>query len=309
MTTRTRIFCLSISFGVSLFIACGVSLEQNSLRERDVDLARGAKGPALAIIGDSLASGVLASTAMGGDLDRGLVNTLMQTLLSAQSMEAVQGQLSELDKSAAASDQDWALRATIARPLNLTAKDIPLYYAAKWGGSTKNVPSYLEHLTRDYAERGRPAENVLVFIGGNDFCHSEPLEVFQKQYDQSLQDILKLHPKSNVLVALLPPIDDILKYDFVYSPALSCVRMRTSYCKPIFGPDSETIIESYNDIIRRTVQRYRHVYAGKIYLAGSFESMFLTEEDLSFDCFHVSLQGQKKFAEYFEETLARPQID
>lgn len=305
----TRVYGLFLVLGTLIFIACRISLKQNSLRARDVDDGRKGKGPALAVIGDSLSSGVLASTTIGGDIDRGLLNTLMQTLLDSQSLQSVQGQLSELDKSATATDQDWGLRALIARPFNLTAKDMPLYYAATWGGRTSNVPGYIKHLADNYVVRGKPAENVVFFIGGNDFCHGDEPEEFQEGFDRSLKSILKLHPKSDVLVAMLPPLSDILKYDFVYSPLISCVKTRSSYCKKIFNPDGSNIVKGYNDVIRRVVNRYRHIYEGKIYLAGSFESMFLEETDLSFDCFHVSLQGQKKFAQFFEETLARPQIE
>lgn len=302
----SRLYTALVLLGLTMPTACRISFKKPRRTSTSFNDGRTGKGPALAIISDSLSSGVLASTLLGADLERGMLTQLTELMFTGDhGLEAIQGQFSELENSAATTDQDWGLRASIAKNLNLDATDIPLYYAAKWGGRLSNVPTYLDHLAANYKKRGKPAEYVLLMIGGNDFCHGDDPENFQENLEKQLLSILKLHPQSTVIVATVPIFTDILKYNYTYSPILSCEKFRTHYCRVIFNSNGAATAEGYNDAIFRVVNYYRHIYPGKIYLSTGFESMHLEVDDLCFDCFHLSLKGQKKYASYLANTLSR----
>jgi lysophospholipase L1-like esterase len=298
-----NILFLSLIFFVA---SCKVSLQKPSGTPTSFDDGRNGKGPALAVIGDSLSTGVLASTVLGGDLPPGALEQLTKMVLSNDhDMENVQGLFSELQNSSTSTDQDWGLRASIAKNLKLQAKDMPLYFAAKWGGRSSHISTYLEHLRANYAVRRKPAEYVVLMIGGNDFCYGSTPEEFQVSIEKKFPEILKLHPDSTVIVALTPIFTDILRYNHQYGTVLSCEKFRIQYCKKIFDPTRSNVAAGYNEALMRIVNYYRHVYPGKILLSSEFESMYMEADDLSFDCFHLSLKGQKKFAKYYAHTLAR----
>lgn len=284
-------------------VSCRIPIQQKSTKF-PFDDGREGKGPALAVIGDSLSSGVLASTTLGQTPDRMLFNRLSRFIFGPyHDLEHIQGEFSELAHSATATDQSWGIRAQIAKHHGLETKDIPLYYSAQWGGRLMHVDKYLKHLEANYRERGKPAEYVVFLIGGNDYCRDVKEEIFDVQYDLKFKRILALHPESTIIVTLLPPITDIIKFNHIYSGVNSCEKFRIQYCKPIFESYGPQRVVHYNESMLRAVNKYRKVFKGKIVLASLFESAILERDDFSFDCFHLSLKGQKKFGEMYENAF------
>ncbi|MBI2601446.1 MAG: SGNH/GDSL hydrolase family protein [Deltaproteobacteria bacterium] len=295
-----RLVCLAL---IVAFYSCRVPIKQTP-EKFAFDDGRSGTGPALAVIGDSLSSGVLASTTLGEVPDRMLFNRFSRFIFGAyHDLEHIQGEFSELAHSATATDQSWGIRAQIAKRHGLETKDIPLYFSAQWGGRLLHVDKYLKHLETNYEARGKAAEYVVFLIGGNDYCRDIKEDIFDKQYDLKLNKILALHPQSTVMVTLLPQLTDIVKYNHIYSSVNSCEKFRMRYCKPIFEAYGPQRVVHYNESIIRAVNKYRRVFKGKIILPSQFESMILEKDDLSFDCFHLSLKGQKKVGEMYEEAF------
>lgn len=295
-------------FLLNLFLLAQVSCRVNTSAQKKggevFDTGHNGKGPALAVIGDSISSGVLASTRLGHDIDRQLLNRLTRFYFGpAHQLEKFAGEFSELSLSATTTDRNWGLRAAIARQYKTVAKEIPVFTAFKWGGKLEHMDGYLDYLKEEYRKRGAPANYVMFSVGGNDFCAGKNPEDFAKQYDKKLGQALDLHPKATVLVALLPRFSDITKYEHQYSRALSCEKFRKYYCKVVYFPDAHERSHAFNDVIRRIIYKKRLTYPGRLFLASKVDQLYISHDDLSFDCFHLSLSGQKKLAEIFTQTL------
>ncbi|MCB9228263.1 MAG: SGNH/GDSL hydrolase family protein [Deltaproteobacteria bacterium] len=316
LSSELRHFILAIPgkiSGVLLFLACllsghcSLSTRSDSLPE--FNDGYGGKGPALLIIGDSLSSGVMASFPIGKSLPRRRMARFSEFFFgSDHSLEASQRIFSEYASSSLMTEAPWGIRHKIAEKYQLSSADIPVIRGFKWGARLMNAISFVSDMEQHYPYP-KKAEFIFIWIGGNDFCRDRSPEEFEREYRILLTKTLKIHPDATFFISLLPKFHTILEHSFIYSPALSCVKMRKAFCSPIFRPDARFIIQAYNQAIEKVITEAGEKQlkeSGKhpgLYLISGMKELSLSQEDLCFDCFHPSIKGHQKFSEIFKQTI------
>ena len=276
----------------SWFISCNFVIGPSS----NLEFSNGheGQGPALSIFGDSLSTGVIADTVFGQDIDESVAVDLSSMLLSNNfSMRKYQHKFSDYKSSAMTTDEDWGLRHQIARKHSLEASDIPVFLFSKWGGRTDHLKNFYAEISSIYSKR-RPSEYVLIQIGANDFCGKKTPEEFARDYRLYLTTVLSLHPDSDIMIANVPPLPDIVEHDFEYSRAISCKKIRRRFCERIYFKDASEDFAAFNQVIEDIVLEFQETNP-RIKFSNEFSSMTLSQSDLSFDCFHPSKSAHKQF--------------
>ena len=262
------------------------------------------KGPALAVFGDSLSTGVLAETQFGIPIPADIVTVLNKMIFSNKfTMKAYQDQFSNYRYSAMTTDLDWGVRGHIAKKHSLDIKDVPVFLFSKWGGRTDHLDEFLADVHRLYKKR-KPSEYVLIEIGGNDFCKKKTPDEFAKDYKVFFKKVLSLHPDSEILVADIPLITDTIKYKHSYSSVFSCEVFRKKLCQRVFYKDAASVLKQFNVKIKDIVSEEMKKNS-KIKFTKNLSQMTLQKNHLSADCFHPSVDAHKQFSLHFKEWFTR----
>ena len=251
-------------------------------------------GPPLLLIGDSLSTGVFASFPLGVPPSPEIQAKFLQLIFgNSHSLRVAQSNFSEYHNAATTTDADWGVRQAIGKLHHLQSSDIPLYLAAKWGGRLAHANEFAEKIPELYESKKEP-EYILIWLGGNDFCKDHTRDHFEEEYTSLMKKLMKAYPDASFLLVPIPPIYQILAYNYEYSAALSCKKSRKSFCAPIFAKDRVERIEQFNQVISKVADIFSKEV--DLVLAEKMASLKLEAADLSFDCFHPSIQGQKKFS-------------
>lgn len=258
----------------------------------------GGKGPALAIFGDSLSTGVLATTTLGSVIAGSTLDRFNRMLLNSNfSMRHYQSQFSEYRYSAMTTDLEWGIRQQIADAHKLHVDEIPVFLFSKWGGRTDHLSEFFEEIELVYKNRS-PSEYVFVGIGGNDFCKGKNIEEFRKDYKTFLQEVIDRHPHSQIFIADIPPLPQLLNYTHNYSPVLSCRVFRQKFCKRLFYQDAKEYFLKFNLAIREIAAEAMKDKP-RIKFSDRPGQMNLDPKDIALDCFHPSQYGHKKLGDFF----------
>ncbi len=264
-------------------------------------------GPRLTVIGDSQSTGVIASTTMGQQPPDGLFSNLLPFFYSNNpSMENLQEHFSEYRNSAVATDQSWGLRAILGKPYNRTADEVPLYLAAQWGGKIRHLPELIAKLSAAYQREGTSPSDVVLMLGANDLCTGEASGAFVSSFAHGLRLVADAHPQARLLVAMVPPVPQLIRYNHHYNDFLTCEQVRLRFCPAIFAADFEQQYIAYNAGIERTVKALQEE-RGQVILVEGFRGMFFQENLLAFDCFHPNSAAQLHYAQFFNEALGSRQ--
>ena len=288
-----------------LLFGCRVS--ESRLERQPFQDGQDGPGPSLAVIGDSISTGVLSDTYFGQSLSIAYTTELLRWLFTGFDPIGFQDQFSNLTKSFAATDQDWGLRGYIAKKHGFAhATSIPVYMAAKFGGRLVNVGGMLSRLEDLYAKIGKVPEYVSFLIGANDFCESKGPDDFEEGYTQVLEAIMEVHPHSTLIIGYVPDVPSLAFHQHRYGPFFSCRTTRQVYCPPLLKEENAgaSRLQAFNAAIERASQTavQHNGFQGIVRLARGTD-FSLEASDLAFDCFHPSEQGQQKFAAAMGEAV------
>lgn len=270
----------------------------SSNQKEEFDNGHNGSGPALSIFGDSLSTGVLASTTLGLVISGVTLDRFNRMFLGSKfSMKDYQSQFSEYRYSAMTTDLNWGLRHQIAEQHGLSTADIPVFLFSKWGGRTDHLEEFQVEIQDIYKSR-KVSEYVLVQIGGNDYCKEKTAEKFRTDYKKFLNEVFKKHPESNIFIADIPPLPQLLNYSHKYSQTLSCTKFRQKFCKRLFYKDAEKVFAEFNQVIKEESNEAMEQYSN-VKFSNLPGKMNLKSEDVAFDCFHPSHRGHEKLGEIY----------
>ncbi len=286
----------------TLFLSCGSN-------QPAIDLASNrATQPSLAILGDSISTGVLASTNFGQLPGQKIYTKLGSYISSAKfSADAFQKEFSEPKHAAATTAEDWGLPKKIALMADADLETLKVFPELKFGGRLMHVPSAIKSLQETYKKKneGKPADYVFVMFGGNDFCANKSKDEFSDEFAKAMSLIKESHPESTVIISKVAPMQHLKKYEHTYKTKIAgvetnlftCKDFRKKYCKAFYSENIEERINDYNAVISEKAPKAQEGFGGKILIAEKVAELDFNAEALSFDCFHPSLAGQKTLGE------------
>ncbi len=263
----------------------------------------------LAVFGDSLATGVLANTQLGENVDASLWEQVGQ-LIAGNPLDADANQqaLSNPDLAAATTDKTYGLRADIASSLGLSASDIGVVSLAKFGARAMAMPSMLERLSMiEGQEILKKVDFIFIMIGGNDFCSEETVDEFRIKYQKALTDIRNSHPDAKFIVAPIPGVDQLAAIDFTYGPAVAgiegeevtCKSLRQKSCNRVYDGDASQRVQALNAVVEESFNALDIPVERKIFVGGIL-SWKIKPEELAVECFHPSALGQEAIGSYLK---------
>jgi hypothetical protein len=114
-----------------------------------------------------------------------------------------------------------------------------------------------------------------------------------------MKKFFQLHPKSIVMISLVPPIIDIVKFNHTYNNIFSCNKFRKSFCKQfrLQGVLSSKLTRRHreiNKIIVKIFDQYKSIYKGTLLLLDKVKDINFLQADIAYDCFHPSENGHIK---------------
>ena len=255
----------------------------------------------LTAFGDSITLGANANSRYGEFVPADIFRKdLSPLLVGYNNTNIITRKLSITSKSAILTRKDWGLRRILAKENNCQIKDIETYVAAQWGQKMVFLNSYFNSLKNIYKQNNYVSQYVTLFIGANDFCTSVSLSAFESMYQKNLTEILKMHPRSTIIVFLIPNILETLKYRNDSSSLFKC-NFTSHWCDALYDKNAKNRLQNFNKVIVNAVTKSEENFKGNIILIDKVNEIKISEEDLSFDCFHLSELGQFKIAELIQK--------
>jgi lysophospholipase L1-like esterase len=268
--------------------------------------------PLLVVYGDSISTGVLASTSLGENIDNSLLQQLGNYLKDGQyNANGFQSNLANQPLAAATTDGDYGLRSGIAAKAGVTPADVGVVSFAKFGAKAVDIPEMLARWNQEEANTiKRKPDYILVALGGNDFCSDMSVEDISRTFAEQIDAVQKSAPDAQLIISPAPPVYQLATLDFTYGPAisqitgeeLSCKKFREQACKRIYEPDAQARLEGINQGIQAAFEAEK-AKGAKVSMAAGVLDWQITKEELAFDCFHPSQKGQTTLGGYWKQAL------
>lgn len=275
---------------------------------------------AMAIVGDSISTGLFANTLLGERLPSGTALKVLWSLSNylkngaSMDFEYLDRQHAATHITAFGGTQPYSHAQKIRDLFGLKAEDFPVNNVARASAASVDALPQIEKLRSLYAQRPEQRADYVIFaLGNNDLCDSVSLDDFRDNYRRALWDVLWLHPNADVLVFSLVDLPAVIRevtddriafmYDSVLNKnnPISCGQLRnmTKICKKITKDrDGLALFSEYNRVVQDVVAEFRSTFSGRIMLAGESGSPYvITANDVAADCFHPSVNGHRKIAE------------
>lgn len=186
---------------------------------------------AVALIGDSISTGVFASTDLGSwpkNLDHYFAKVFSRMVkdhsgskFAKEFTEVAHSVNDEQEQAnrAISTEEAWGLRHTLAIANQLEDKDVDVFLSARFGAQLADAPKLLETLAQDYEKsvsKGFHASHVILMLGANNFCAGFKREGIERDLDAAINGVVKLHPGSRIVVASVPPVTALRDFDYRY---------------------------------------------------------------------------------------------
>lgn len=286
----------------------------------------------LAVVGDSLAAGLLANTSIVQDNAKDSVVNFIGTILSLTSLTKSNKALTPLetsiemdrlfaktDESALAGTQSYSLATQLQDKFGKTVEKVRQYSIS--GARTWSLQPQLDAMKADYQTKNIvPADVVVLHVGGNDWCENRPSSEFETDLHQNVKSVMELNPNAQILVLPVPDLVSVMSVaDKSSDPSLSCVQIRqtTNTCmkRGIKMGASESDVAAqrqslngYNQIVSKVVSKVSTEvpgFTGKV-AAGTFygQKTEFRFEWLAVDCFHPGSRGQEVIGELAGKDLS-----
>ncbi|MDQ3232607.1 MAG: SGNH/GDSL hydrolase family protein [Pseudobdellovibrionaceae bacterium] len=325
----------SILSAVMIFAACsndkrqdGNSLLNNEKQELESIVPAKRKVNKMAIVGDSISTGILSNTtlgvspivdftfATGFDVNFGDGINLQLSLLEV--LDPLGNSSSLYEKVIGLQNQYVVKPSSFFGGVDLEPQD-GISHASRLGLSSPSVLnlSKIGSGSADVLDSIISNENnlvdadyVVLEAGSNDFCNgtqnAEQLKTeFKENFTSALDRIKSLPGKPIVLVNSIPNIPDILKITkssnaVTYAgQSIQCEVFHNLFCPRLATPENEAesrvLLTDLNQIIQEAVAATQ--LPNQIILDNSFEKIDFAIDDFSVDCFHPSLKGHKKISD------------
>lgn len=268
--------------------------------------------PLLVVYGDSISTGVLANTRLGQNIDESLLVQLANYIKSGQYKPQVfQTNLANQPLAASTTDSEYGMRSAIAGKAGLTPAEIGVVSFAKFGAKAVDIPEMLARWNQEEAHTlHRKPDYILVALGGNDFCSPMTVEDINRTFQEQIDALQKSAPDAQLIISPAPPVHQLAGIDFTYGPTisqitgeeLSCKKFREQACPRVYEPDAEARLNAINQGILAAYEAQKSKGA-KVTFASGVLDWKITAEELAFDCFHPSQQGQKTLGGYWQQAL------
>ena len=285
----------------------------------------------MAVLGDSVASGMFADTTLGKPLTPIQVDHLA-TLFKLSQTEPADSEDFYLaaQKEAAAPDASAfsgvALYSLSKKLQALLGESVGLQRYAISGARAVTMKDETDRLASDRTQGYRAANLVVVHIGANDYCDAATVADFVTQITARLNEILAAEPIAKILVAGIPDVPRILTFpdrdafSFNGSPQkCSTVRDTMKLCAARDLTAASTAAEiamaeqdraAMNDGLAKAVSDAQSALSepGRIAFAPYDLSTF-DESILAIDCFHPGSAGHAAIADaiwpYLKDLLTK----
>ena len=256
----------------------------------------------LAVIGDSMATGVFTDTQLYKGPES-FLNSLKKVKASDLDFERIEETYFKLQEyaarpeSAALTSKGWGLPFAIANFHNVDPDSVQVQAFAVNGASYRNVK---EQIAKIPSER---FHYIVMMLGANDVCRSESAETFKTDVSQAIKELRAKFPEAVIIVPLIPQIQSVKEFDphfdikfDIFSLKLSIpVQMsdiRRDMCRGIFdNENAEDLIREYNEIITELASAYK---SRQLILIRDTADLRARENTLAFDGFHLNEAGQKE---------------
>lgn len=295
-------------------IACGSHSSDKTFPHR----LKGDAPLALAVFGDSIASGMFADTALGEPLTNEQAQHFAELYRLSESEDSDSEEFYVDAQRIAANPDASAFSGTAAYALaprleKSTGHDVGIFRYAISGSTTATLPTQLDHLDQDNAQGLRQADLAIVNIGANDFCRRVDSDAFAASLKADLERLLVSLPKSKLLIVPLPPVPEVMSLPD--APAFSAlgldvtcsdVRTKMQLCEGRSiapGASAESIAQDVADLAQLN-QKMAEVVAALNETATGMDRIELsaapqtpTSTELAIDCFHPGVHGHEKIAD------------
>ncbi|SME95753.1 SGNH/GDSL hydrolase family protein [Pseudobacteriovorax antillogorgiicola] len=295
----------SVVLGLTALMgACGDSNDDDSNPPQEQQSFDQNKEVVLTVYGDSISTGVLASTELGEQPGLELFENFTDVISSEGFTQLdLQKSFARSDVAASTSTESYGIPALVAEREGLSSSDVGVVSAAKFGGRLKDVDQMVEKVSQELGDK--KSNYVFFMLGGNDFCADLTQDEFRTQYSEKLKLVKSNHSSdSQYLVGYVPPVYKILSYTYEYGPEIggvdtdlaSCEDFRKNTCEPLFRDDAQSRVEGFNQTIAELVPE---ILGDSVTLAEGIRTWGIAETELAFDCFHPNKNGQETLGSFF----------
>lgn len=307
----SKLFFLIFLSGAIYLPSCGGN--QGNIFQLDAEPvysnANNFDNPYIAVIGDSISTGVLANTQAGQDLESSFWFQIIWLLFSDwQDPNAIHKALSSPSLAAATTDAGFGLKQALKSSYQLA--ELSTLSVAKFGAKSTSVDTLLETLRGEIVSKPKP-RFVYVMLGGNDFCSDQTLEEFQLHYNEALGLLHTEFPESSLIVAPLPPIYQLRDLDKTSIQnvggkrrAISCDQLRMMSCERIYASDAKERTLAMNQIVEKAFSESAYPVNQKLFVREMLD-WNVTIDELAADCFHPSAAGQETLGLYLNQAIHR----
>ncbi len=270
----------------------------------------------LAVFGDSISTGILADTRLG----RGIgsrAGEIVAKMFSGDVTSRLEAQraLARPEVAAVSTMEPYGLRSSVARKKGLSVDQVDFVNLAQFGAVSGEIPLMLDQLKTVEGNLGKKADVIFMMLGSNDFCSDSSIDDFRSSYESGLAYLLKEHPEAHYILTPIPGIDQLAPIDYTYIPAfpgtsgaiLSCNTLHKDYCPRVNAPDAAERLQSMNVVILEAAEKMKAlVGAERVTSVTRLIDWQIQRDQLSFDCFHPSADGQRALGELIGEALLAP---
>ncbi len=280
----------------------------------------------MAILGDSIATGILSNTRLGKfptisiglpqvTIDFGDGFTVSASLFEVEEnviVSKIKGLAEAYKKRASAFFGGIDLAEDVkshALQLGLPSKDV--LHLAGIGYQASDVLQSIE----DNAQKLAEVDYVVVEVGANDFCSNGDSETIKNNFKQDYEKIItKLRNLSSKPVVLVVPIPNVpvalnrIKEETalkIMNQPVLCEKFQAAYCPRVGDSLSEQIklVQELNSIISELVRKSEA--PERIILNESLQSATLLNDHFAADCFHPSKAGQQQISDLTFTTIKK----
>lgn len=293
---------------------------------------KGSETPlSLSVIADSIGTGIFASHPLSegitdqvknkldfkisiDSLSSEKIGTLVNSLLDQFDLDKLEEKFSEPDNSAFSGRAEWAL------PNLLGIDEGNVYKSAIAGSHTQIIDTHIEMLKEVEKSVKDEIDYLLFSLGNNDYCDkSLSASQFKENYKKALEKYVGMnhHKKSHLVIVPILNVPHLkaITEDELYTlydeddfptiapPSVSCKQIQEQMCEVLASDiDHKNRLLQFNNAIKEVAGEFESAERKVTVIESIGESEF-DKEDLAFDCFHPSQQGQKKLAVLIKESL------
>jgi lysophospholipase L1-like esterase len=307
----------------------GPSGGDQSVDESGTDLALVQGIDSIAVLGDSISTGILADTKNGEAAPDAFLNGIHQLvpdisdvagLLSGSQTIAiadVQAALQHPELTAISGDQDWSHKKRLAQ---LNHADVHAENLAVAGATIADAADQVAALQAKYDAGQAKAKYIVVEFGANDLLSTDA-DAFYDAYKDLLDDLAATHPEATIAALAIPSVPKLfellpgtsratsiskaqLQAIWGFGPidlTATCAQTRAALGVPTGSNAATTAgaaLAALNAKIKQAVDDATTADGPRIvYVEAISDPDLITKDDVALDCYHPNAAGQRAIAD------------